>query len=1379
MKASSDLPRPATAPGGHDAWIYLRCVAVYLPAALLVVGFVVSLLAILFVPTMLVAVLQSLWKMFRRRWRAVRSEAEPRRAETLKSEVLAAVGRVASGRETLPFALMSLSECRQDRAWSVAASELANLATLKLQAERFEEAFVLARFSVALADPVLSEEERLACRRVLIGARLPAGPLARAREVVVRETLARDRRTAPDLWAQTSWWRAERAMAEKSKDWSGMAKVLGSYTAVHGGLAGSGRSDLRAEALWRLAGAWWESRAISRKQTLREEQAICCARRALALLPDEPDVSRAEISRKLGIYWYYRHAGERAQNLEEAIARFGEAAETLRIAGGDFALTQHWLGAAFLNRVRGDRARNLERAIYCFQQTRHVEVSEQVRKRTGELLDRAVNELWGRAAARVAVAGANETPEPAAAEATVDVLGLLPAIPKLEDELAGRRRPWWRWARQFQWLSWMAVLVVFILYFRHPLVWLSAMLLSLGAGTAMLAANDPRVTEQYFHFAFLGVPRAGLELFRAWRAFKRQVGGVLGFLFGVRAFLAQPQSMLRGLREAVAALDKKRFPLLRLGLLQSYGYILQDNPVGEVGESCEEAILHLQSYRDAWRRKGFAFLARLNNRILAEAYLKRRRGNRVENARRALEILRDEVLPYAEFRAGGWERKFWAERKRALFLLGEAYRRVAGAGDGGAPRRAEVEQAVACYSQALACRMPRERERGGSRGPVARLSRGLGKDDWEPLLMDAESCAGLADLWHELEPVDDAASIARRRSLLEAADALVGQAAALATKRTGFAFSGMARKRIEIELRRARLERSAGDARSLASSEALYRRAAGAAMREGFSALVLEALAGLGELFYRAQDDAATIDVLTALIDYQDRVRWQVMSIPRRAELLRESIEDFDRLITSLLRQGRVEEAAVLSERSRSRTLVDLLHLRGVLPHQATAPRRQRLREDMLRLTLLEGEESSDDDRFEVMRKLHDEDLLPLEQEGELLAAAQPLTAEGMKALATRAGAILLLLRVTDERSFVFLVLPDGTIEAVEAPLFTGSDLEVVADIVEQKGARREWEAALEGALAAVSERLLGPVWERLERWQERAAGAPTRLVIVPNRGLAVVPLHACFWEVGGRRRYLIDEFVVSYAPNLSVLARCLERDAVRKEEASLFAIGNPLPSAAPLPSAEWECERIQEVAGMSNSLVSVREAATREEVLERAPAYSCLHFACHASYLTNDPFNSHLLLARDVRLTLGEIVEGVKGMALPKAWLVTLSACETGRLDSREVADESLGLATGFVIAGAATVWCTLWKIDDVPTALLMAKAYQVLFSAGKPKCEALREAQLWLRDLTEAEVLPMIATLRSRHGEAAVPRAIEARTDYRPYAHPASWAAYQSVGA
>jgi CHAT domain-containing protein len=86
------------------------------------------------------------------------------------------------------------------------------------------------------------------------------------------------------------------------------------------------------------------------------------------------------------------------------------------------------------------------------------------------------------------------------------------------------------------------------------------------------------------------------------------------------------------------------------------------------------------------------------------------------------------------------------------------------------------------------------------------------------------------------------------------------------------------------------------------------------------------------------------------------------------------------------------------------------------------------------------------------------------------------------------------------------------------------------------------------------------------------------------------------------------------------------------------------------------------------------------------------------------------------------------ESLYLPEADLVTLSACETGMILPKGV-DEHFGISSGLMNAGAATVISSLWSVSDVSTSLLMRKMYE-LINKGRGKAEALREAQLWLKD-------------------------------------------------
>jgi hypothetical protein len=82
-------------------------------------------------------------------------------------------------------------------------------------------------------------------------------------------------------------------------------------------------------------------------------------------------------------------------------------------------------------------------------------------------------------------------------------------------------------------------------------------------------------------------------------------------------------------------------------------------------------------------------------------------------------------------------------------------------------------------------------------------------------------------------------------------------------------------------------------------------------------------------------------------------------------------------------------------------------------------------------------------------------------------------------------------------------------------------------------------------------------------------------------------------------------------------------------------------------------------------------------------------------------------------------------------AELVALSACQTGL--GKEIKGEGLiGLARGFMYAGAPRIVASLWKVDDRATSELMKRFYQGLLGSEQLRpAEALRQAQLtiWKR--------------------------------------------------
>jgi CHAT domain-containing protein len=208
------------------------------------------------------------------------------------------------------------------------------------------------------------------------------------------------------------------------------------------------------------------------------------------------------------------------------------------------------------------------------------------------------------------------------------------------------------------------------------------------------------------------------------------------------------------------------------------------------------------------------------------------------------------------------------------------------------------------------------------------------------------------------------------------------------------------------------------------------------------------------------------------------------------------------------------------------------------------------------------------------------------------------------------------------------------------------------------------------------------------------------RLLIIPDRELWGVPFAAL---IDGDGRFLIERFVITYAPSLAALR---EMQALRRSRAPhpprTLALVDPS-----LPGASWE------TAGATI-------CSTKKALLRLAPKYDILHIATHAAADEASPLDSYIAVH-------GERLEAWEVMNLHlRSELVILSACETGR--GRILGGEgTIGLSWSFFAAGATRQIISQWPIDSVATADLML-AFHRAYRPGRDAGAALREAQLQL---------------------------------------------------
>jgi CHAT domain-containing protein len=272
----------------------------------------------------------------------------------------------------------------------------------------------------------------------------------------------------------------------------------------------------------------------------------------------------------------------------------------------------------------------------------------------------------------------------------------------------------------------------------------------------------------------------------------------------------------------------------------------------------------------------------------------------------------------------------------------------------------------------------------------------------------------------------------------------------------------------------------------------------------------------------------------------------------------------------------------------------------------------------------------------------------------------------------------------------------------------------------------------------------------------------------VPDGPLWELPFQALH---RGQRGYLLEDFVISYAPSLSVLREmkrkrqegaassraARELPSVRRGESAgaqnfrteLLALGNPVPGSeitaklsalreddtlSPLPDAEREVHMLGKLYGPARSRVLIGGRATEEEVKAEAGKYALLHFATHALLDDRNPMYSRILLSQGG--------SGAREDGLLEAWemmkldltaeLAVLSACQTAR--GRVGAGEGMiGISWALFVAGCPSLIVSQWKVDSARTTELMVEFHRNLLrrKGNEPamtKAEALREAALKL---------------------------------------------------
>jgi len=490
-----------------------------------------------------------------------------------------------------------------------------------------------------------------------------------------------------------------------------------------------------------------------------------------------------------------------------------------------------------------------------------------------------------------------------------------------------------------------------------------------------------------------------------------------------------------------------------------------------------------------------------------------------------------------------------------------------------------------------------------------------------------------------------------------------------------------------------------------------------------------------GQIEQAAADSAAAYDAYRRAQRSLETLRSSLRGEELKIAFMKNKLEVYEALVDLALerRADGAAEAFSYVEHAKSRSLQDLL-LRAATPVTPIATGKSELvrRVGDLREELnwyyhrIESEQMAAAERTEERVEALQEQVLA--RESELLRVIRELPAsesESVELLAPvslsleeirralppdamlveyfRIGSRLLAFLVTRDR---LEVVPVALVPRVQHILRllqfqlawarpTAADLSPVS--------RESSRVATQAHLTELYGELIAPLRARLDA---------AHLIFVPHDLLHYVPFHA----LHDGRKYLIDDFSISYAPSATIYALCHARGG--REGGSSLVLGVP---DAHTPFILDELRSV--AARVPDAELFAGEEATVDVLRQKADGRRVVHIAAHGFFRPDNPMFSGIRLGSSSYLTLYDLYN----LKLP-AELVVLSACVTG-VNVIAAGDELLGLARGLFRAGAASLLLTLWEVPDQSTAEFMRAFYDRVFTTPN-RAAALREAVLAIRE-------------------------------------------------
>ena len=1089
----------------------------------------------------------------------------------------------------------------------------------------------------------------------------------------------------------------------------------------------------------------WEDRADN------IEQAIAAYEQVLQVMTREAmPVEWATVQMHWALAYYFRIRGDRADNIEQAIAAYEQVLQvmTREAMPVEWAKTMMNWANAYCDRIRGDKAQNIEDAIAALRQA--LTVMTQV----------AMPVEWALTMNNLATAYADRIRGDKAQN--------------IEDAIAAFRQALTVRTQSAMPVEW-----------AETMTNLATAYLSRIRGDKAQNIEDAIAASQQ---ALTVRSQAAMPV--EWA--QTMMNLAIVYRNRIRGDKAQNiEDAIAAFQQVLTVTTQAAMPMEWAQTMTNLATAYWNRIRGDKAQNIEDAIAAFQQVLTVRTQVAMPFKWALTMMNLAIAYADRVRGDKAQN-------IEDAIAAYQQALTVTTQAAMPVEWAQTMMNLAIAYRnRIRG------DKAQNIEDAIAAYQQVLMVRtqaaMPVE---------WAQTMTNLATAYWSRIRGD------------KAQNIEDAIA-AYQQALTVTTQAAMPVEWALTMNNLGTAYA----------------DRIRGDkAQNIEDAIAAYQQALTVRTQAAMPVEWAEAQANLATAYRAAERWPEAHTTYAETIDGIEDLRSEIKSGDDAKQKHAEEWNGlYQGMVTTCLHLGNPAEALEYADRSKARNLVDLLANRvepqNVPPatlaefhrfKKAIKTEELRLQsEELTRLRPIAPDQAETyttrpiPDRTQLntliqqLEHLIKDDIKPHDSKFVATQTVEPLTYPQIQALLPNPQTALIEWYIQNDRVLTFVVTqhsPTPTVISIDTEGLNQLKEWTARYLTNYASASANWQTDLGAELGTLAD-----ILQINNVLASEALAECSSLILIPHRYLHLLPLHALPLTT---HPSLLDRFSggIRYAPCCQLLY--ITQQPTHTDFTHLLAIQNPTED---LPFTDVEVASLRPLFDSQVKVLSKHEAHKAAVTTYPLQPGHVLHFACHGQFNWQDPLQAGLLLAasppastpskddqetdtttdspqdaassegdseansteeqKSPHLTLGNLFS--RDIDLTHCRLVTLSACETGQVDFRPTSDEYIGLPSGFLFAGSPSVVSSLWRVSDISTSFLMVQFYQRL-KAGQPVPIALNQAQIWLRQVTKAELEPWATQLSLSPARRLYLKGLLHKKDphFRPFESPYHWAAFCAVG-